>query len=137
MNKSKCWLAVLVAGIVGNALDFVVQGKLLTDSYYAKIDSLKHDTAVGYFVLGDFVAAAVLAWAFCRLAAAIGEGVKGGAVAGFTLGVLVSFPTYHFIFLTTKGYPYPLAWINTIYGILWYVVAGAIIGAIMKKPAAA
>jgi hypothetical protein len=137
MKNSKCWLAVLVAGIVGNALDFVVQNKLLTSAYYSKIDALKQDTNPGWFIFGDFVAVAVLAWAFGRLAAAIGDGAKGGAAAGLTLGVLVNFPTFHFIFLTTKGYPYQLAWINTIYGILWYVVVGAIIGAIMKKPAAA
>lgn len=37
-----------------------------------------------------------------------------------------------------KGYPYALTWISTISGILWYVIAGAILAAVMKKaPAAA
>jgi len=33
---------------------------------------------------------------------------------------------------------YALTWVGTIYGILWYVVVGAILAAVMKKaPAAA
>jgi hypothetical protein len=37
-----------------------------------------------------------------------------------------------------KGYPYSLTWVSTIYGILWYVIVGAILAAVMKRtPAAA
>jgi hypothetical protein len=39
------------------------------------------------------------------------------------------------MFLTTKGYSQTLAWINTGYGILRYVIVGAIIGAMQHKPA--
>ena len=137
MKNPKCWLAVIVAGLVGNVLDFIVQGKLLTNAYYAKLDSMKQDTSPGWFVFGDFVAVIVFAWVFARVASVFGAGAKGGAAAGFYLGVLVSFPTYHFIYMTVKSYPYPLAWINTLYGIAWYVVIGAVIGAMLQKPAPA
>jgi hypothetical protein len=36
-----------------------------------------------------------------------------------------------------KDYPYSLAWINTIYGVVWYMIIGAILAAIMHKPLAA
>jgi len=137
MKNIKCLVAVLVAAIVANVLDFLVQGMLLTHAFYSKIEGAKQDTAPKWFIFGDFVAVFVLAWVIRRTEAAFGYGAKGGATAGFYLGVLASFPTYHFIFLTTKGYPYALAWINTFYGIGWYVLIGAIIGGLRTKPAVA
>ena len=128
-------IAILVAGIVVTALDYCVQGNLLATAYYSKMESYKQDTAISSFIIGDFVAVAVFAWVFCKVTSVFGEGLKGGVCAGFYLGVLVNFPTWHFVFLTTKGYPYLLSWINTGYGIVWYMVVGAIIGAMMKKSA--
>ena len=137
MKISKCWLAVLIAGLVASGLDCIVQGQLINNAYYAKMESFKHDTAMGWYIFGDFIAVAVFAWVYGKVASVFGEGLKGGACAGFTLGVFATFPAYHFVCMTTKGYPYALAWINTGYGIVWYMVIGAIVGAIMKKPAAA
>ncbi|HXQ81488.1 MAG TPA: hypothetical protein VN775_09260 [Opitutaceae bacterium] len=137
MKNPKCWLAVLVACIVGNGLDYLVQGMWLTSAYYSKIDSMRTDTPIYQFVIGGLAAVLVLAWVLKRLSSSFGGGGGGGAVAGFYLGVLVNFPTYHFIFLTFKGYPYPLVWINTIYGIVWYMIIGAVLAAIMNKPQAA
>jgi hypothetical protein len=134
MKNGRFWLAVLVAGVVCNAIDFVGQGQLLAHAYYSKMgDVMKMDTPVQWFVLGDFVAVLVLAWVYDKVWTAFGGGLKGGAICGLYLGVFASFPTFHFVFLMFKGYPYPLAWINTLYGIVWYVIAGAILAAVMKK----
>jgi phosphoglycerol transferase MdoB-like AlkP superfamily enzyme len=135
MKNLKCLLAVIVAGIVANALDFYVQGKLLTDAYYSKMESMKHDTPVYWFVILDFIAVLVFACVYKRVASVFAEGAKGGASAGFLFGVLVCFPGYLFMFLMTKGYPQSLAWISMGYGIVWYVIVGAIIGALRTKPA--
>jgi hypothetical protein len=132
----KCLIAVIVAAIVGNALDFAVQAKWLGSAYYSKIDSMRMDTPVSQFVFADFVGVFVLAWVLCRLSASFASGAKGGATAGFYLGVLASFPAHHFTFLMFRGYPYSLVWINTVYAIVWYVIIGAILGAFMCKPAA-
>ena len=136
MKALKCLVAVIVAGVVGNTLDYAVQAKWLASAYYSKIESMRMDTPVSQFVFADFVGVFVLAWVLCRLSASFASGAKGGATAGFYLGVLVNFPAYHFIFLTFKGYPYPLVWINTVYGVVWYVIIGAILGAFMCKAAA-
>lgn len=128
-------LAILVAGIAVTVLDYFVQGNLLTTAYYSKMESYRQDTAVSSLIIADFVAVAVFAWVFCKVSSVFGAGLKGGVCAGLTLGVLVNFPAWHFVFLTTKGYPYALSWINTGYGIVWYMVVGAIIGAMMKKSA--
>lgn len=138
MKSAKFWLAVLVAGIVANILDVIVQAHVLQGLYYSKMaDLMKTDTNVGWFVFGDFVAVLILAWVYDKVGSVFGGGVKGGAVAGFYLGVFASFPTYHFVFLMFKGYPYGLVWVSTIYGILWYVIAGTILAAVMKKGAGA
>lgn len=137
MKNPKFWLAVLVAGIVSNALDFVVQAKWLTSAYYSKIDSIRPDTPIYQFVIGGFTAVLVLAWVLDRLSSSFEIGAMGGACAGFYLGVLVNFPTFHFIFLMFKGYPYSLVWINTVYGVVWYMIIGAVLAAVMKKPQAA
>jgi hypothetical protein len=137
VKNPKCWFAVLVACIVGNVLDYIVQGKWLTSAYYSKIDSIRSDTPIYQFVIGGLAAVLVLAWVLNRLSSSFGSGAGGGATAGFYLGVLVNFPTFHFIFLMFKGYPYPLVWINTIYGVVWYMIIGAVLAAIMRKPLAA
>lgn len=69
---------------------------------------------------------------YLRLGAGF-DGVAGGARFGAITGVLVSFPAQIFIFLLINGIPYSLAWINTVFGVLWYVVAGAVAGAMNKK----
>jgi len=135
MKNLKCLLAILVAGIVGNLLDAYVQGNLLFNAYYSKIDSMKHDTLAGWFIFADFVAVAVFTCVYKKVASAFSDGAKGGACAGFYFGVLVSFPSFHYVYLTTKGYPYSLAWINTGWVIVWYMIIGAIVGAIMKPSA--
>lgn len=138
MKSGKFWLAVIVAGIVATVLDYFVQGHLLANAYYVKMTAvMKQDTPVQWFILGDFVAVLVLAWVYDRIWSVFGGGLKGGAVCGFYLGVLASFPTYHFVFLMFKDYPYRLTWINTIYGVIWYIIAGAIVAAVMGKTAQA
>lgn len=136
MKNPRFWFAVLVVGIVVNVFDFVVQNKLLTDAFYSKMDSVRHDASPAGFIFGDFVAVFVLAWVFTRVASVFGPGVKGGVAAGFTLGVLVNFPTWHFIGLVFKGVPYALVWANTLCGVVWYIIAGALLGAMLNKPAA-
>lgn len=141
MKSSRFWIAVLVVGVVLNIIDFIVQGKVLTSMYYSKMTGvMNQDTPALWFVFGDFVAVLVLAWVYVKVASAFGSGLQAGAICGFYLGVLVNFPTFHFIHLMFKNYAYSLTWVNTIYGILWYVLAGAVLAAILKKgpaPAAA
>lgn len=135
MKCLKFWIAVLVAGIVANVLDYIGQGKILGAAYYSKIESMRMDTKPMWYVIGDFVAVFVFAWVLAKVLSVFGSGAKAGAKAGLYLGVLINFPTYHFIFLMFKGYPYRLAWINTIYGIVECVIIGAVLAALMCKGA--
>jgi hypothetical protein len=134
MSKSKFWIAVLAGGVIANIIDYIFQAQLFTNIFYSKMtDVMRQDTNILWFVFGDFVQVFVLAWVFNKVGSVFGGGIKGGATCGFYLGVLVSFPTYHFFNLMFKGFSYGLTWASTIYGIAWYVVIGVVLAAMLKK----
>jgi len=138
MKSGKFWIAVLVAGIVANVIDYLVYTQWLGPTYMMSNPVLfRQDTNPAWFVVGDFVSVFVFAWIFDKVSSVFGSSVQDGAKAGFYLGILVSFPTYIFMHLMFNGYPYGLSWISTIYSVLWYVMVGAILAAMMKKGKAA
>jgi hypothetical protein len=128
----KKWLIIsLTLGVVANVLDVVVQGTLLAD-YYAG-PPFSQENQIVWLVVGDFIAALVFTWVYLRFAAAVPAGAAGGATFGLYAGVLVNFPHNIFLHLLIQGFPYALSWIWTLYGILWYVILGAIAGAMHRK----
>ncbi|MBE3134099.1 MAG: hypothetical protein IMZ55_11535 [Acidobacteria bacterium] len=131
MNVKKCLMIGVVLGIVANVIDFIVQGTLLAGFYTGA--PFRQDTNMAWMVLGDFVAAFVFTWVYLKVAPAFAAGPVGGATMGFYAGVLVTFPANIFLHLMIANFPYGLSWIWTIYGIIWYVVLGAIAGAMNKK----
>jgi hypothetical protein len=134
MNLKKFLVAGLVGGVVGNVLDFVVHGQVLAGQYYSKVPQLfRTDTPTYYFVILDFVAALVLTWVWAKVHTSFGSGAKAGATGGLYAGVLVNFPCQIFPCLMYVGFPSPLCWIWTIYGILWFVIVGMVIGALYKE----
>jgi hypothetical protein len=128
----KKWLTIgLVLGVVANAIDVVVQGFLLA-GYYAG-PPFRQENNIVWLVIGDFVSALVFTWIYLTFARAVEPGAAGGAKIGAYAGVLVNFPTNIFLYLLIAGFPYTLTWIWTIYGIAWYVVLGAVAGAMNKR----
>ena len=128
----KKWLTTgLALGVVGNILDFVVQGNLLA-GYYAN-PPFSQENNIPWLVAGDFVAALVFTWVYLSFAHAVPPGVPGGVKIGLYAGVLVNFPTNVFMYLLIAGIPYVLTWIWTVYGIAWYVVLGAVAGAMNRR----
>ena len=130
MKGSKFWIAVIVTGIVANVIDYCFYALWMGPTYMATNPTLfRMDTNPAWFVVGDFIAVFVFAWVLDMTFSSFGSGAK----AGVYLGLLVSFPTYIFMHLMFNGYSYGLAWISTIYGIVWYVVMGTILAALIKK----
>lgn len=137
MKSGKFWIAVLVGGIVANILDFIVQGLVLNNVYYAQMPELFNTgTSLIWYIIGDFVAVFVFAWVYDKVAGSFEGGPKGGMMCGLYAGILVNFPTWIFMHLFIKGFPYGLSWISTIYGIVWYIIIGAILAGLYKKGAA-
>ena len=133
MNVKKLLIATLVVGAVFNVLDFVVHTQILAGTYAKLTGLFRSDMPVPYLVIGDFVAALVFVWVYDRVYGSFGGGPKGGATYGLYAGVLVNFPTWIFLNLLFVGFPYSLAWIWTVYGVIGGVIAGAVAGATYKK----
>lgn len=138
MKDSKFWMAVGAAGVVMNIIDFLFQGMVMVPAYYSKhTDIFLQTTDPLWFVIGDFLTVFVLAWVYARVAGSFSTSWKGGAVFGLYAGILTNFPTWIFLHLMLKGYSYKFAWFSTIYGIVWTVIAGAIVASIYEKKTAA
>jgi hypothetical protein len=137
MNVKKLLLATLVVGVVANVLDWVVHGLILQGAYYSQLTSLfRQDASMALMIIGDFVWALVFVWVYSRVYSSFSGGAKGGATYGLYVGVLVNFPANLYMNMMFVGFPYGLAWIWTIWGIIFAVIVGAVAGAIYKKEAA-
>ncbi len=137
MNVKKLLLATVVVGVLANVLDWVVHGMVLKGLYYSHMQSLFNpDPPIGWFIFGDFVAALVFVWVYDRVYGSFGGGPKGGATYGLYAGILVNFPMWLFAAGMYVGFPYGLAWIWVIVGIIYAVILGAVAGAIYKKESA-
>ena len=134
MKSSKFWIAVLVTGIVANVIDYCFYSLWMGPTYMMANPVLfRQDTNPVWYVVGDFISVFIFAWVLDKVSSSFGAKPADGAKAGLYLGILVCFPMYIFMHLMFNGYSYGLSWISTIYGILWYVVMGAILAALMKK----
>ena len=133
MNVKKFLVSTLAVGVVGNIMDFIVQGNILQGMYLSKMAIVRQDTWLGWFVLADFVTAFVLVWVYDRVYNSFAPGPAGGASFGFYAGVLFAFPTFIVMHLMLVGFPYSLSWIYTVYGVVFYVISGAVAGATYKK----
>jgi hypothetical protein len=132
MNVKKVLLTALAVGVVMNIFDFVVQGQLLA-GYNGQFSLMRKDPPIPWLIVGDFVAALVFVWVYSRVASAFPGGPQGGATYGLYAGILVNFPTWIFAYLLIEGFTYGLAWVWTVVGIVWMVVAGAVAGAVYKR----
>ena len=121
----------IVGGVLMNAFDVLVQGTLMAGLYTAPVFRNPEEEIVS-LVLTDFVAAFVFGWIYLKLGSATGPGVAGGATFGFYAGMLYSLPMFYAMHLLFIGYSSELAWINTVYQVIVYVIVGAAAGALNR-----
>jgi hypothetical protein len=138
MNIKKLVIATVAVGVVMMVLDFVIHVQILSGPYYSQLPSLfkQSEPPMVWIIIGDLVAALVFVWVYDRVYGSFGGGWKGGATYGLFAGILVNFPTWLFMNLVLEGFPYGLAWIWTIVGVVYGVILGAVAGALYKKEAA-
>ncbi len=139
MKEGRFWITVGVAGVIMNVVDFIFHGWLFAGPIYQRYAGVfrQDESLMPFYILGDFVAVLVVAWVYLKVRGSFEPGLKGGAVFGLYVGVVMSFPMYHFTQLTIEGFPYWVAWVMTIYGIFWGTVLGAVIGKMMAPKTAA
>jgi hypothetical protein len=131
MNIKKCLIIGIVVGIVAAVFDLIVHGGLLA-SYYAQAP-FRQDTSLAWMLVSNVVAGLVFAWVYLKVAGSFAPGVSGGVTMGFYAGVLVNFPSAIVQNLVLQNFPYALSWLWVVSGVVFYVIAGAIAGALNKK----
>ncbi len=134
MDVKKLLTIGVAVGVVVNVIDFIVQGNLMAGWYASNpvFRNVETEGLIPWLVAGDFVAAFVFAWFYLTLGRGY-SGMAGGARFGAMAGVFASFPVFHFMYLMVAGLPYSMSWFATVYGVVWYVVAGAVAGALNKS----
>ena len=128
----KKWLMIgIVVGIVGVVFDVIVHGILLA-GYYTQAP-FRQDTSLAWATASNVVAGLVFAWAYLKVAGSFAPGVSGGAKMGLYAGILVNFPSVIVLNLVIQDFPYALSWCWVASGIVFYVIAGTIAGALNRK----
>jgi hypothetical protein len=133
MKVQRLLVSAVAVGVVGNILDFIVQNLWLKGWYLSKLPLFRQDAPMGWLIVADFVGALVFLWVYDRVYGSFRAGVQGGLIFGLYAGVFFAFPLFITLHLMLVGFPYGLAWVYTIYGIVFYMISGAVAGATYKK----
>jgi hypothetical protein len=136
MNMRRILVGTIVLGIVGNAIDYVLNTYVFA-SAWAALSFMNPSPAIMWSVIGDFAAALMLMVAWDKFGAGMGSGAGGGFKFGLFAGFFVNFPMTLMWSIYINGFPYSLAWKMIIVSTIWYGILGAIAGMLDKKPATA
>jgi hypothetical protein len=133
MNWTRIALAGLAAGVVTWISDFVLHGMVMGPTYM-RLDEVYTQTAANpaWFLLISFTIALMAALLFARSRGSWAPGWKGGLTFGFFLGLVIFFQRF-FDPLVIEGFPYYLAWCQGGISMIDSLLAGAVIGAIVKS----
>lgn len=131
MNLKRLLVSGIAAGVVVNVYDYLVHGVLLKEAMAGP--PFRAESNIPWLVAGDFVAAFVLAWVWIRVKGAFGSGWLAGLKGGFCAGLLVNLPGPIFLHLLIDNFSYHMAWVWIGIGMAWYLLAGAVIGAVDRE----
>ncbi len=131
MNKTTL-IAVIVVFIAWSVLDFVIHGVLLQSTYTATAELWRpmEDMSMSlmYGVTFVFTASFVLLYALLVTPKSVLAGIKFGALFGLATAISMGFGSY-----TYMPIPLELAWSWFAGSLVEAIVAGAIVGAIVKS----
>lgn len=133
MNWTRIVAAGLAAGIATNIADFVMHGMIMAATYkrYTQVFSQTPANPAWFALVAVCigVAAAIL---FGRTRNAWAPGWQGGLTFGFFLGLVAFFPGFYNP-LVIDGFPYYLSWCWGGITMIDSLIAGAVLGAIIKR----
>jgi hypothetical protein len=133
MNWTHVLRAGVVAGIVTNLADFVMHGMIMANTYvkYSQVFSQTQANPLWFLLVALClgISAAIL---FGKSRASWAPGWKGGATFGFFLG-LVGFWTGFYNPLVIDGFPYYLCWCWGGITMIDSLLAGCVLGAMIKR----
>ena len=132
-------LGGLLAGLVINLCEFLVDGLVLGDQWAASMKSLNRSPmgggATAGFVLWGFLVGIYALWLYATLRPRMGPGPRTAAFAGFAVWILgILLPSVSAVAMHL--FPHHLMLFGILLGLV-EIVAGAVIGAwLYKEPAA-
>jgi hypothetical protein len=133
MNWTRIALAGAAAGLVTWISDFVQHGVVMAPTY-KRLSTVYSQTAVNpaWFLLVSFFICVMAAVLFARTRESWAAGWKGGLTFGFFLGLVIFFQRFYDP-MVIDGYPYYLAWCQGGISMVDSLLAGAVIGSIVKS----
>ena len=133
MNWSKIVIGGVVAGIALNLTEWLFHGMIMRSTYEKYPDVFDQEPSSPlYFLLAAVCVALAAAILFSKSRNSWAAGAKGGATFGACLG-LVAFFTFFYNPLVFDGYPYYLAWCQGSITFIGMVIAGTMLGLVIKK----
>jgi hypothetical protein len=96
INTKKVLLGGIVAGVVMNAIDFVVNGYLLAARMKAETDAFKpglsdqmmEGSAIAGYIVMDFVLGIALVWTYAAIRPRFGPGIRTASYAALLFWIL-------------------------------------------------
>ena len=133
MNWTKIFGGGVAAGIAVSLVDYLLHGVIMAATYekYSDVFSQEPANPVWFFVV-TITIGIFFTIVFAKTRNCWAEGVKGGMVYGFWIGMIAFFTNFYDP-LVIAGFPYYLAWCHGGIGLIGIVVGGAVIGLIIKR----
>jgi hypothetical protein len=132
MNWTRTALAGVAAGIVTWLSDFVLHGIVMAPTY-RRLSQVYSQTQVNpaWFLLVSLTICFMAALLFARTRGSWAPGWTGGLGFGFFLGLVVFFHDFYNP-LVIDGFPYYLSWCQGGISMIDSLLAGVVIGSIVK-----
>ncbi|MEO5762621.1 MAG: hypothetical protein ABIR28_09960 [Vicinamibacteria bacterium] len=132
MNWTRIAVAGAAAGVATWFADFVQHGIVMAPTY-KELSSVYSQTEANpaWFLLISFTICTMMALLFARTRASWAPGIKGGLSFGFFVGLVIFFQRFYDP-LVIDGFPYYLAWCQGGISMIDSLLAGAVIGSIVK-----
>jgi len=133
MNWTRIALAGVAAGIATWISDFILHGMVMGPTYKRLSQVFSQAQAnPALFLLIAVTLCLMTALLFARTRGSWPLGWNGGVTFGFFLGLVLFFQRFYDP-LVIDGYPYHLAWCQGGIAMIDSLLAGAILGAVIKK----
>jgi hypothetical protein len=133
MNWIKALIAGVVGGIVVSLANYLMYGVIMAQTYIRYSDVFTQEAANPlYFFLVAICIAIPASILFAKTRSCWADGVKGGVVYGFWIG-LVSFFEPFYDPLVLEGFPYYLGWCHGGISLIGFVILGIVLGLIYKQ----
>lgn len=140
INYGRVVLGGLVAGLVINVSEFILNGVILMDDYAAAMESYnltEASWAMGGYIGSAFILGLVVAWLYAAIRPRYGAGWKTGVTAGVVLwlgGYIV--PSIWFLAMG-MNYGTALTVLSLVWGLVELGLAGVVAGWLYREGGAA